>query len=266
MSDEDMVAYLARCQLDPTMPRASIETLLHAFVPAPHVHHTHPGRHQRARRQRGRRAPRARVLRRRGRLDPVHPAGLHALPPGRRGGAGQSRTSSSSCWPSTASWSGATAPRRRTGARSRSSTRRSPSSTSAPARRPASAAAHPARQGRGRCARELLRELLPGDPRRRLERARQAADARHVRALGRVRLLRRRGAARHRRRALPRPSRAHQAPAAVDPLRPRRRRRRHAARTHRRARGGVPRRLPRVHRGARRRDDRARPTPTRGSC
>ncbi|MBE2320738.1 bifunctional aldolase/short-chain dehydrogenase [Solirubrobacter sp. CPCC 204708] len=42
MSDEDMVAYLAQCQLDPKMPRASIETLLHAFVPAPHVHHTHP--------------------------------------------------------------------------------------------------------------------------------------------------------------------------------------------------------------------------------
>ena len=42
MSDEEMVAYLARCQLDPAMPRRSIETLLHAFVPAPHVHHTHP--------------------------------------------------------------------------------------------------------------------------------------------------------------------------------------------------------------------------------
>lgn len=42
MSDEEMVAYLARCQLDPTMPRCSIETLLHAFVPAEHVHHTHP--------------------------------------------------------------------------------------------------------------------------------------------------------------------------------------------------------------------------------
>jgi rhamnulose-1-phosphate aldolase/alcohol dehydrogenase len=42
MSDEDMVAYLARCQLDPAAPRASIETLLHAFVPAAHVHHTHP--------------------------------------------------------------------------------------------------------------------------------------------------------------------------------------------------------------------------------
>src|SRR3954462_9914874 len=42
MSDEDMVAYLSRCQLDPRMPRCSIETLLHAFVPAPHIHHTHP--------------------------------------------------------------------------------------------------------------------------------------------------------------------------------------------------------------------------------
>jgi rhamnulose-1-phosphate aldolase/alcohol dehydrogenase len=42
MSDAEMVAYLSRCQLDPAMPRCSIETLLHAFVPAPHVHHTHP--------------------------------------------------------------------------------------------------------------------------------------------------------------------------------------------------------------------------------
>src|SRR4051794_2419740 len=42
MSDEEMVAYLARCQLDPSMPRPSIETLLHAFVPHPHVDHTHP--------------------------------------------------------------------------------------------------------------------------------------------------------------------------------------------------------------------------------
>jgi rhamnulose-1-phosphate aldolase/alcohol dehydrogenase len=42
MSDEDMVAYLGRCMLDPAMPRGSIETLLHAFIPAAHVHHTHP--------------------------------------------------------------------------------------------------------------------------------------------------------------------------------------------------------------------------------
>jgi rhamnulose-1-phosphate aldolase/alcohol dehydrogenase len=42
MTDEEMVAYLGRCQLDPGMPRPSIETLLHAFVPHPHVDHTHP--------------------------------------------------------------------------------------------------------------------------------------------------------------------------------------------------------------------------------
>src|SRR4028118_1286006 len=42
MSDEDMVSYLAACQLRPDMPRGSIETLLHAFVPYPQVEHTHP--------------------------------------------------------------------------------------------------------------------------------------------------------------------------------------------------------------------------------
>jgi rhamnulose-1-phosphate aldolase/alcohol dehydrogenase len=42
MPDEDMVAHLARCQIDPAAPRSSIETLLHAFIPAAHVHHTHP--------------------------------------------------------------------------------------------------------------------------------------------------------------------------------------------------------------------------------
>jgi rhamnulose-1-phosphate aldolase/alcohol dehydrogenase len=42
MTDEEMVAYLARCQLDPAAPRPSIETLLHAFIPSAHVHHTHP--------------------------------------------------------------------------------------------------------------------------------------------------------------------------------------------------------------------------------
>jgi rhamnulose-1-phosphate aldolase/alcohol dehydrogenase len=42
MPDAEMVGYLARCALDPVMPRSSIETLLHAFVPAAHVHHTHP--------------------------------------------------------------------------------------------------------------------------------------------------------------------------------------------------------------------------------
>ena len=42
MSDEEMVVYLSKCQLEPGMPRSSIETLLHAFVPYAHVDHTHP--------------------------------------------------------------------------------------------------------------------------------------------------------------------------------------------------------------------------------
>lgn len=42
MSDEDMVAYLEHCMLYKQNPRASIETLLHAFLPYPHVDHTHP--------------------------------------------------------------------------------------------------------------------------------------------------------------------------------------------------------------------------------
>jgi rhamnose utilization protein RhaD (predicted bifunctional aldolase and dehydrogenase) len=41
MSDEEMVAYLARCLTEPTSPRPSIETLLHAFIPAKSVFHSH---------------------------------------------------------------------------------------------------------------------------------------------------------------------------------------------------------------------------------
>jgi rhamnulose-1-phosphate aldolase/alcohol dehydrogenase len=41
MPDEEMVAYLARCLTDPSSPRPSIETLLHAFIPAASVFHSH---------------------------------------------------------------------------------------------------------------------------------------------------------------------------------------------------------------------------------
>ncbi len=41
MSDQEMVDYLARCLIDPGSARPSIETLLHAFLPAPAVLHTH---------------------------------------------------------------------------------------------------------------------------------------------------------------------------------------------------------------------------------
>ena len=42
MTDEEMVHYLEHSMLDKSHPRASIETLLHAFLPFKHVDHTHP--------------------------------------------------------------------------------------------------------------------------------------------------------------------------------------------------------------------------------
>jgi rhamnulose-1-phosphate aldolase/alcohol dehydrogenase len=42
MDDVTMVDYLLRCAVQPDQPRPSIETLLHAFVPAEHVDHAHP--------------------------------------------------------------------------------------------------------------------------------------------------------------------------------------------------------------------------------
>src|SRR6185436_2351323 len=41
MTDQEMVDYLARCLTDPSSARPSIETLLHAFLPAAAVLHTH---------------------------------------------------------------------------------------------------------------------------------------------------------------------------------------------------------------------------------
>jgi rhamnulose-1-phosphate aldolase/alcohol dehydrogenase len=42
MDDAAMVDYLLQSAVRPDQPRPSIETLLHAFIPAPHVDHTHP--------------------------------------------------------------------------------------------------------------------------------------------------------------------------------------------------------------------------------
>jgi rhamnulose-1-phosphate aldolase/alcohol dehydrogenase len=42
MDDAAMVDHLLRCAVEPGQPRPSIETMLHAFVPAEHVDHTHP--------------------------------------------------------------------------------------------------------------------------------------------------------------------------------------------------------------------------------
>ncbi len=42
MSDEEMTAYLMQSQIALNLPRQSIETLLHGFIPAAHTDHTHP--------------------------------------------------------------------------------------------------------------------------------------------------------------------------------------------------------------------------------
>ena len=178
MSDEDMVAYLARCQLDPKMPRASIETLLHAFVPAPHVHHTHPDGINVLAGHGRRRAPGAGVLRRQRRVDPLHPARLHALAPGRRGGAREPRPQARRARQARPRRLG----RQRRGGLPAHDRGHQPGGRvrqRAHRRHPALRRAPPGR--RTARAPELLRELLPGDPRRGLERAPQAADARHLR-------------------------------------------------------------------------------------
>jgi rhamnulose-1-phosphate aldolase/alcohol dehydrogenase len=41
MTDEEMVAFLVHCLMEPGSPRPSIETLLHGFAPHPHIDHTH---------------------------------------------------------------------------------------------------------------------------------------------------------------------------------------------------------------------------------
>jgi rhamnose utilization protein RhaD (predicted bifunctional aldolase and dehydrogenase) len=41
MSDEEMVAYLARTLMEPESPRPSIETLLHTWIPRAYVLHSH---------------------------------------------------------------------------------------------------------------------------------------------------------------------------------------------------------------------------------
>ena len=41
MGDQEMVAFLERCLLDPKAPRPSVETLLHAFIPERDIDHTH---------------------------------------------------------------------------------------------------------------------------------------------------------------------------------------------------------------------------------
>ena len=259
MSDEDMVAYLRALPARPRdaalLDRDAAARVRPGAARPPHP----PGRHQRAGRQRRRRAARRGVLRRRGGLDPLHPPRLHALQAGRRGRARQPGAEARRARQARARGVG----RQRRGGVPEDDRGHQPGGrVRQRAHRRHRALRRPRTPRRRRAKPELLQRAAAHDPRRGLEREAQAADRRHVGALARVRVLGRRRAARHRRRALPRPPRPHQAAAAVDPLRPGGRRRRRAARADRRARRRVPRRLPRLRRRFARRLDRAgRPRP-----
>ena len=250
MSDEDMVAHLARCQVDPAAPRSSIETLLHAFVPAEHVHHTHPdGINVLAGTRDGERAGR-RVLRRRGGLDPVHPARA-SRSPSRSATAVRENPGLKLVvlakhglvvWGDTAEeayrrtievinravdFVNAKHGRRRSGSAA-------PAGEAATERASARGAARAARRG--------------------LQRAAQGARRRHVAARARVRLLAR-GAGAGRRSAPPAPTTSC-TPSALPlwiPFDPATEDAGDAARADPRARGRVPRRVPRLRRAPRRR-------------
>ena len=215
---------------------------------APHA----PGRDQRARGHARRRAAGARVLRRRRRLGPLHPPGLHALQAGRRGRAREPGPEADRARQARPDRVG----RHRRGGLPQDDRGHQPGRRlrqRAHGRRLAlrRAQAHDRR-------RRAAERAAAGDPRCGLLGEVQGPDARHVRARAGVRLLGPGGGARAGRRAVPGPPRAHQAAAAVDLLRPADGHRRDAARAHRRAREGLPRRLPGVLRGARRRGRRRR--------
>ena len=241
MSDEEMVAHLARCQLDPAAPRSSIETLLHAFIPAPHVHHTHPDAINvlACAETASGWSPSASAKRR---LDRVHPPGLHARQAGRRGRPRQPGRSSSSCSPSTASSSGATPPRRPTSGRSRSATRRPSSSTRRP--RATQRFGGPPSAGRRPTRAETLLRGPAGAARRGLRASAASCWSPTCRRAVLEFVDRRRGAAADRgRRRLSRSPGPHQAGAAVGPVTTRHRRDRRRSRADRRRRAPLPRRL-----------------------
>ena len=224
---------------------------------APHA----SGRDQRARRHGRRGAARARVLRRRRGLGPLHPAGLHALQAGRRRGPRQPGLEARRVGQARARRVG-----RQRGGGLRAHDRRDQPGRRVRQRAHGRHAALRRPPPRPREPRSAERAAA-GDPRRRVLRAAQAAHGRHVRARTGVRHLRTGRGARRGRRAVSRPPGAHEAASAVDPVRPGDRHGGDAADADRRARGRLSRRLPRVLRGARgrgrrggrpRRPDRAR--------
>ena len=251
MSDEDMVAYLVALPARPRGPalldRDAAARLRPRAARAPHA----PGRDQRARRHRRRRAARARVLRRRGGVDPLHPPGLHVVQAGRRGRPRQPRPEARGPGQARPDRLG----RHGRGGLPQDDRGHQPGRR---VRQHAHGRQLALRRAQGRRLRVADRAAAR-DPRRGFLRAREGPDRRHVRARDGVRLLRAGRAAREGRRPVPGSPRAHQAPAAVDLARGR-----HAG-ADRRAGRRVPRELPRLLRRSSRATATSPATRTRGS-
>ena len=183
MSDEDMVAYLPAASSTRRAALARSRRCCTRSSRRRTSHHTHPDGINVLAGTRRRRAARARVLRRRGGLDPLHPARA-SRSPSRSATAVRANpaASSSSCSPSTGSSCGATAPRRPTGARSRSINRAVDVRQRAHERR--AALRRPARRARPTtsAATSCSRAVLPALRGALSQRARQGAGRRHVAA------------------------------------------------------------------------------------
>ena len=262
MDDAEMVEYLLRCALAPDQPRPSIETLLHAFVPAAHVDHTHPDAIIALTSAPDGRAARRGDVRRRGGLARLPAAGLRAC-----------RSGSPSCstripraravllerhglvtWGETSeeAYRGDARVRRARRRRARATPARGRFGLGGPKVRAARRrrGASPPRRRRSRAARRAARGR-----RRRRPRGRPEPGG------GRVRLVGARARGEPDRRAVPRPPHPHEAQAARRRLRPASARRRRRARAQA-LRGGVERvraLVPRLLRAQP--DDESRPFP-----
>ena len=255
MSDEDMVAYLVALPARPRDAARSIETLLHAFVPAPHVHHTHPDGINVLAGTRRRRAARARSA------SATPPPGSPTSAPASRSPSRSARRSRDNpdlklvvlakhglvVWGDSAEEAYRHDDRgHQPGGRVRQRAHR----RHAALRRRAG--------GRRRRAAGAAARAAAGDPRRGLERAREGADRRHV-ASARWSSSPRADAEQLVTVGAPCPDHlVHtKRAAAVDPVRPRRTTPTRCAERIAERAERVPRRLPRVLRGARGDGDRA---------
>ena len=222
------------------------------------------GRHQRARRDARRRAAGGGVLRRRGGLDPLHPARLHARQAGRDGGAGEpgaeARGARQARPRRVGRHGGRGIPPHDRGDQPRGRVRQCAHGGRAALRRPGPRAAR--RRAPARAAARRAAHAARGG----LERALEGARGRHLAAGARVRVLARRPGADRRRRGVPRPSRAHQARAPVGAVRPGRGRRRRAGGADPRPRRGASARTTARMSSATATSPRSPPTRTRAWC